>query len=223
MPPHRVGKTELHTVDLQKADERYHFKLSDILRRRRRPLLLIIDNKGQLLFSSLTEAAESHEQRLLDQALAEARGLFHKEFKDSNIARQLIVEKPGERCALVLMDNECFSLKLFPLRGPIDDDASDKYAALVEPIVKPLSEGIDFEGAQEKWHLSRREVDVLQALMSGDPDKEIARSLTVSVETVRAYLKSIRSKLGVATRTAIVHVVHKLHSDMHRDDGGKHT
>ena len=54
--------------------------------------------------------------------------------------------------------------------------------------------------------------------MGGDTDKEIARSLTVSVETVRAYLKSIRAKLGVGTRTAIVHVVHTLH----REEGGRH-
>jgi DNA-binding CsgD family transcriptional regulator len=40
---------------------------------------------------------------------------------------------------------------------------------------------------------------VLDALMSGQTDKEIAARLTVSVETVRAYLKSIRAKLGVKT------------------------
>lgn len=218
-----AGKPRLETVDLQKADERYHFKLSDILRKRRLPLLLIVDQKGELISSSVSDAASPHDRLLLEQALAEARSLFDSEFRKSNIARQLIIEKPGERCALVLLENEFFSLKLFPLHGPGQDDASIAYAALVEPIVKPLFNGIDFVNVQKKWHLSKREVDVIRALMGGDTDKEIARSLAVSVETVRAYLKSIRAKLGVATRTAIVHVVHTLHSEMHHDDGGRHV
>ena len=213
-----ADKPRLHTVDLQQADERYHFKLSDILRKRRLPLLLIVDHNGRLVFSSVPDDAAPHDHLLLDQALAEARSLFDNELNQSNIARQLIVDKPGERCALVMLDNQFFSLKLFPLHGPVDSQSADKYAALVEPIVKPLADGIDFVGVQKKWHLSKREVDVIRALMGGDTDKEIARSLTVSVETVRAYLKSIRAKLGVATRTAIVHVVHTLHSD----NSGRH-
>lgn len=218
MDSRRAEKPQIHAVDLQKADERYHFKLSDILKKRRRPLLMIIDRDGELLYSSVPDTATSYDHRLLGQALAEARSLFNTEFQDMGLARQLIIEKPGERCALVLLENEFFSLNLFPLHGPIDDLSADKYAAIVEPIVKPLSDGIDFGRVRDKWHLSKREVDVLKALMGGDTDKEIARLLDVSVETVRAYLKSIRAKLGVGTRTAIVHIVHMLHSEMHRED-----
>jgi DNA-binding CsgD family transcriptional regulator len=49
--------------------------------------------------------------------------------------------------------------------------------------------------------------------MSGDTDKEIAAKLAISVETVRAYLKSIRAKLGAKTRTAIVSIVHGLENE----------
>lgn len=220
MESRRADRTKIHAVDLQKADERYHFKLSDILKKRRRPLLLIIDREGELIYSSVPESDSSHEHRLLGQALAEARNLFNIEFQDPALARQFIIERPGERCALVLLENEFFGLNLFPLHGPVDDLSTDKYAAIIEPIVKPLSDGIDFHSVREKWRLSKREVDVLKALMGGDTDKEIARTVNVSVETVRAYLKSIRAKLGVGTRTAIVHVVHTLHSGMHREDAG---
>ncbi|MGI9330596.1 MAG: helix-turn-helix transcriptional regulator [Gammaproteobacteria bacterium] len=212
-------KPQLESINVFETDERYHHKLSDILRKRRRPLLMVIDTEGDLVYSSVPDSAMSHDHRLLGQALAEARNLFSDtEFNEKEAARQLIVDKPGERSALVLLENDFFSLKLFPLHGPIDDLTTDKYAAVVEPIVKPLSEGVEFDRVQKKWRLSKREVDVLKALMGGDPDKEIARVLEVSVETVRAYLKSIRAKLGVATRTAIVHVVHQMHSEAHRDD-----
>jgi DNA-binding CsgD family transcriptional regulator len=217
----RADRSDAQNDDLQQADERYHFKLSEILRKRSRPLLMIIDSEGQLAYSSLPDDAPSQEHRLLGQALAEARSLFSSEMQNSNITRQLIVNKPGERCALVLLEGEFFSLKLFPLHAPVDHAATDKYAALVEPIVKPLADGVDFDRVQEHWQLSKREVDVLKALMSGETDKEIARIIDVSVETVRAYQKSIRAKMNVSTRTAVVHVVHTLHSEMHRDDADR--
>ena len=93
-----------------------------------------------------------------------------------------------------------------------------KYGAVVEPIAKPLSTGVEYGRVQETWGLSKREVDVLRELMSGNTDKQIARAVDISVETVRAYLKSIRVKIGVATRTAIVHAVHQADSAWHRED-----
>lgn len=212
------SNASITSIDLVKADERYHFKLSDILRKRCRPLLLVIDSDGALVYSSVPDDAPAYDHRLLGQALAEARSLFNGERQSRQSIRQLIIEKPGERCALVALDNDFYSLKVFPLHGPIDDVSGERYAAIAEPIVKPLAEGIDFKCVQQKWHLSPREVDVLRSLMCGDTDKEIARDLDVAVETVRAYLKSIRAKLGVNTRTAIVHVIHQLHSEMHRED-----
>ena len=41
-------------------------------------------------------------------------------------------------------------------------------------------------------------------------DKELAENLHISVETVRGYLKNIRLKLDVSTRTAVVHRVHEM-------------
>ena len=40
-------------IDLFKTDEKYDFKLTDILRKRQRPLLMLIDLEGKLLFSSV--------------------------------------------------------------------------------------------------------------------------------------------------------------------------
>lgn len=54
--------------------------------------------------------------------------------------------------------------------------------------------------------LTRRELEVLELLMDGRRNKEIAFELSISEDTVEAHLKRILSKLGVHDRTAAVSV-----------------
>jgi len=203
-------KLDSTNVDLLKADERYHYKLSDILRKRNRPLLLMIDKDCNLKSSSVPAEGSELELRLIELALQEVRALFDSEFTSERNVRQLIVEKPGERCALVILDRQLFSLRIFPFFGPGKDQVLNLFALLVEPVTKPATEGVEFDKVREQFGLSKRETDVLKVLMSGGTDKELAKELGLSVETIRAYLKSIRLKLDVSTRTAVVHRVHEM-------------
>ena len=57
--------------------------------------------------------------------------------------------------------------------------------------------------------LSMREIEVLRLVALGNPNKQIARTLSLSEETVKTHLKSIFSKLGVADRTHAVTVALK--------------
>lgn len=54
--------------------------------------------------------------------------------------------------------------------------------------------------------LSAREVSVLELVAAGKANKEIAWQLSVSEETVKAHLRSVFLKLGVADRTQAVTV-----------------
>ncbi|MDF2977145.1 MAG: ATP-dependent transcriptional regulator, MalT-like, LuxR family [Actinomycetospora sp.] len=58
--------------------------------------------------------------------------------------------------------------------------------------------------------LSDRELDVLRLLGSDLGGPEIARELSVSLNTVRTHTKSIYAKLGVTSRRAAVHRAHDL-------------
>jgi DNA-binding CsgD family transcriptional regulator len=192
--------------------------LTSILRRRRRPLLLVMDGDGDLLFSSVPESARASEQRLLGQALAEARSLFQwqdtLEAVDDQRTRS-VIDGQGQRSVLVALDNEFFSLRVMRLHGADDGSDQEQFAALVEPIVEPLAKDVDFDRVKQKYRLSNREGHVLEALMTGQKDKEIALRTGLTTGTVRSYLKSIRAKLGVTTRTAIVNVVHEFGAEEH--------
>ncbi|MGI0025698.1 MAG: helix-turn-helix transcriptional regulator [Nitrososphaera sp.] len=58
---------------------------------------------------------------------------------------------------------------------------------------------------RQLYKFSPREITIVQALAIGKTDKEIASMLKMSPKTVRWHLKTIRTKMGVKTRTAIVH------------------
>jgi DNA-binding CsgD family transcriptional regulator len=209
-------------IDLFKTDEKYNFTLTDILRKRQRPLLMLIDRDGNLLYASAPPAVNGtarptdalFTQRLMDEALVEVQRLFKQQQQApvASVVHQLTINKPGERCALIILGNEFYCLRLFSLQDG-QGDRGEVFAALVEAISKPKGGQLDVAKAKGLFRLSKRELDVLNALISGGTDKEIATKLAVSVETVRAYLKSIRAKLGAKTRTAIVSIVHGLQAE----------
>lgn len=57
--------------------------------------------------------------------------------------------------------------------------------------------------------LSEREVDVLRRVSTGQANKEIARDLSLSEDTVKGHMRSIFSKLDVTDRTQAVTVGHR--------------
>lgn len=218
-----LSPTDLQLVsyDLYKTDEKYDFKLTDILRRRHRPMLFILDKFGDLVYSCLPDDAPPDDRfqpvitpKLMEQAIREAKNLMHADGEQmGSVVRQIIINKPDEKCALVVLEKQFWCLRIFELDGGVID-ADTRYAALIDPIGNPQSGNLDLQKVKGLFRLSKREADVVEELVSGRTDKEIAQQLGISVETVRAYLKSVRAKLGVSTRTAIVSIVHNL-----RDDG----
>jgi DNA-binding CsgD family transcriptional regulator len=58
--------------------------------------------------------------------------------------------------------------------------------------------------AKEKFQLTTRETDILQQLMKGWTNKEIAIALQVSEQTVKEHIKHLLAKTGITTRTGIV-------------------
>jgi DNA-binding NarL/FixJ family response regulator len=57
--------------------------------------------------------------------------------------------------------------------------------------------------------LTRREIEVLQLIASGNPNKLVADNLSVTEDTVKMHVKSILSKLGANDRTHAVTIALK--------------
>jgi LuxR family transcriptional regulator, maltose regulon positive regulatory protein len=70
------------------------------------------------------------------------------------------------------------------------------------PIRPPARRGVVVAGLVEP--LTARELEVLQLLAAGAPNRAIAEQLVVTQETVKKHLSHLFDKLGVANRTQAV-------------------
>ena len=56
---------------------------------------------------------------------------------------------------------------------------------------------------RDQYHLTLREVDVLELIVSGLSNKIIARELDLSLATVKTHIQHIFHKMSVNSRTAL--------------------
>ena len=62
---------------------------------------------------------------------------------------------------------------------------------------------IDIEKVKAKFNLAKREAEVVEGIVKGFTNREIASALFLSEYTVKDYIKKIMNKLGVTCRTLI--------------------
>ena len=66
---------------------------------------------------------------------------------------------------------------------------------------------VDFEKAKEDYHLSKREVEVLQCVCRGLTNKEIAKTKFISEHTVKDHIKKIMRSMGVNSRSELLTIL----------------
>ncbi len=179
--------------------------LSRIIDKRSQPGLLLFNLRGKMI--SLNPMARQIMSRLHDGRFLQKIRLVLKNLnRASPIQRSTGSKSPAASPAEPLIQTTIsngkgdYSLQAFYL----DDQPGGRFpmaAVLVTPVT---TSRLNLDKARRQWSLSFREVDVMNGLFSGLSDKEIAFSLGIATETVRGYLKNIRTKLGVSSRTAIL-------------------
>lgn len=74
---------------------------------------------------------------------------------------------------------------------------------------------VDDEQGERRYNLTPRELDIIQAVVAGRSNKDIAEHLNISTQTVKHHLTSIFDKTGASTRLelALFAVRHDLAPD----------
>ena len=83
-----------------------------------------------------------------------------------------------------------------------NDPARSEILVLLEEVSRPLV-GL-LRGAKRRFQLTDRELNVVQHLLKGMTNKEIANEMHVTEQTVKEHIKNIMKKTKTLTRTAIL-------------------
>jgi len=132
-----------------------------------------------------------------------------------------IISLAPERADVVLVDGDTRAaggLQVVSLGGHDDEVAgrlpADATAEQIDAALRAVASGLTVRPAEPSFEqladenlgalLTPREIEVLSAVSAGLGNKAIARSLDISLHTVKFHLESIFRKLGVRTRAEAV-------------------
>jgi DNA-binding CsgD family transcriptional regulator len=173
-----------------------------ILSARQEPGLVLVSCRrpGKIL------GCNAEAQEILDRAESAAKDTLDRVRGWIRTQRRQTVGRPAPPAWTFRSGRRTYALRGLWINGT----RGGPVVALLLERINPRRLGL--ERCRRQYHLSARELDVVSALSEGRTDKQIALALGVGTETVRGYLKSIRAKLGVSTRTAILHKLSDLAS-----------
>jgi DNA-binding NarL/FixJ family response regulator len=77
-------------------------------------------------------------------------------------------------------------------------------AAVTMPVLRRVAH--DARSSASRRSLTQRELQILEALADGLPNKTIAHQLSLSEETIKSHLRSMYEKLGAADRAHAVSI-----------------
>ena len=138
--------------------------------------------------------------RLPDMSGIDAMIAIRTEFPDARIIVLTTYETDIEIQRALTAGARSYLLKSMPPKDMLDTirqvHAGKK--RIPPEIAAQLAEHLSEEA------LSEREVEVLQLVMAGNRNRDIANRLFISEETVKAHLKHIMEKLGASDRTQAI-------------------
>lgn len=186
---------------VQRADrfqtlEREKLGLEALIRRTATQPCLALDLEGKLLW--ISPMARGLLGPNFDPAHHIPENLIHEAKKlGSLLTGRHSLSLPKVTIGLQLLDGRELGADLFLWRG---EGESPAIAVLLEPqLQKPMISSIP-----SIERLSPAELRVLDQLIHGLSNRDIAKRLFISVETVRSHIKNILAKFKVSSRTEAV-------------------
>lgn len=137
----------------------------------------------------VTERVEFREQIQSQAASLEQKNAALKE-----LLNQIIVEKKEVETRIYQNLDKLVMPKIKRLRSRADDDLRGQIE-LIEKDIKNIASAFGKKISASQRGLSAREIEVCDMIRSGLKNKAIARSLRLSIETIKTMRKTIRRKL----------------------------
>ena len=175
----------------------------DIIKKRTQPGILIFKQHQELVFIN-SEAANflkdinkkndlfKKQDEMPDEVLKVCRSL--KKISASG------AEMPG--CNASISNNgQTYSIRALPLFQTGKKNGSSHTMVIIERCTPRRN--VEIEKVKAKFNLSKREAEVVEGIVKGFTNREIASDLCLSEYTVKDYIKKIMNKLGVKCRTLI--------------------
>jgi DNA-binding CsgD family transcriptional regulator len=182
--------------------------LHAVVASRRSPGIVILNGLGEVIhvndtawevLSLIRQHAPVSKNGLVPEVMM---GLCHQ--LDSKVSGQHSVSSHARLEATHLMTTADGGvlLRALALEGAKDlPTEGRRFLIMLEQVVE--REPVNVAG-QERFGLTPRERDVIQALTQGFTNKEIGNALGITEPTVKAHIKHIMEKMKCSTRTAIV-------------------
>lgn len=156
-----------------------------------------------------------------ERALRESDFFGEEEFMSLPIAREVFLPSRARRIMSILLQHGDYALSVSAHRlvgrAAYSDRQRDLLQAYRSHLLRTYRQAqqrtIDRLGPAERLHyafpeLTPRQVEVGAALALGMSNEKIAAALKVSLDTVKAHLKAIFSKIGTDSRLAVAAIAH---------------
>lgn len=86
-----------------------------------------------------------------------------------------------------------------------------RYVKNFSRVIQQADQAPFFDAFREKYRLSRREAQILKMISDGMLNKEIAETLSLSVQTIETHRKNIHQKLQVNSRVELIKKINEMH------------
>jgi DNA-binding CsgD family transcriptional regulator len=173
-------------------------EMAEIIKRRSVPAVLFFDLKVTLTFCN-REASEIIAS--FPDLYEMVRQLCH-ELKNADTTAESSDDTEAQQTAIYRSGRSIlFAVRAFFVEAGTAGEPR-QIMVLVEKIIEKHS--VDLEKAKNKFHLSKRELEVLQLICSGLTNKKIADRLFIGEQTAKDHARNIMRKVGVKSRAALI-------------------
>lgn len=166
-----------------------HEEILEIISRRSNPGIAIFSLDGRLLYINNEALSMTNPEKIFENFKELSINIKNKE-KSRVKDNFLIIEDYAG----------AISARAYPI-GVSEKAEPTHIIVLLEKIARRRE--IDIEKAK-KYNLTKREIEIVSLISQGLSNKKIAKSLSISENTVKDHIKNIAEKMNVRSRGEII-------------------